>query len=97
MNFLSLITVFVATFVFTSASVSVNNPFYCFSEDPIRPQNGMYATQTAYDVTRGSMVDPAVSSCTPTKFWMASRHGGRMPDSQNLQRMIALAAGPVSY
>lgn len=72
------------------------NPFYCFSEDPIRPQNGMYATQTAYDVTRGSMDDPAVSSCTPTKFWLASRHGGRMPDTQNLQRMIAFAAGPVS-
>ena len=60
MNTLSLITVFVATFVFTSASVSVDSPFYCFSQDPIRPQNGMYATQTAYDVTRDFMVDSVV-------------------------------------
>jgi hypothetical protein len=39
------------------ASVSVHNPFYCYTEDPIRPQIGMFATKSAYETSRGQKID----------------------------------------
>jgi hypothetical protein len=35
------------------ASVSQHNPFYCFANDPIKPQSSMFATKTAYEAVRG--------------------------------------------
>jgi hypothetical protein len=58
----------IALAAFAEASVSVHNPFYCFSTDPIRPQNTMFSTITTYESVRGRNIVP-VSTCTPTKFW----------------------------
>lgn len=72
----------------THGSVSMHNPFYCFSQDPIRPQIGMFATTTAYETVRGQTIDPNVSNCTPSKFWMVSRHGTRLPAVGNLMNIL---------
>lgn len=63
-------TLFVVTMIImlTEAGVSMHNPFYCFSQDPIRPQVGMFATTTAYETVRGQHINPNVSTCTPSKF-----------------------------
>lgn len=49
-------------FVITAvAGVSVDDPFYCYSTDPIRPQNRMHSTLTSYEIVLRSEVDPTVS------------------------------------
>lgn len=68
--------------------VSVHNPFYCFSQDPIRPQVGMFATTTAYETVRGQSINLNVSTCTPSKFWLVSRHGTRLPAVANLVNIL---------
>lgn len=47
--------------VVAEAGVSVDDPFYCYSTDPVRPQNRMHSTLTSYETVRRSQVDPAVS------------------------------------
>lgn len=69
------------------ADVSQHNP-YCFSKDPIRPQFGMFSWLTSYDINRGRHIDPTVSSCTPSKFWMLTRHGTRLPDNTEIESML---------
>lgn len=71
-------------FMLSSANVSMHNPFYCYSEDPIKPQMGMFSTRTAYEINRGRNVDPNVSTCNPSKFWLLSRHGTRLPSVRDL-------------
>lgn len=66
------------------ASVFMHNPFYCYSTDPIRPQIGMFATKSTYETNRGRNIDPNVSSCSPSRFWLLSRHGTRLPSSSEL-------------
>lgn len=70
------------------ADASQHNPFYCFAEDPIRPQFGMFSWLTHYDRNRGQHIDPTVSSCTPSKFWMLSRHGTRFPSGVEMESMV---------
>lgn len=73
----------------TNGSVSVHNPYYCYAEDEIRPQNGMFSTTCAYETTRGrSSIDSSVSNCTPTKFWLISRHGTRFPSISDLTKIF---------
>ncbi|KAG4078988.1 hypothetical protein HA402_001643 [Bradysia odoriphaga] len=72
----------------TDGSVSIHNPFYCFSQDPFRPQIGMFATTTAYETVRGQAINPNVSNCTPSKFWLVSRHGTRLPAVGNLVNIL---------
>lgn len=43
------------------AQVSMHNPTYCYSSDPIRPQNGMHSSQSSYEAIRRNAVDPSVS------------------------------------
>lgn len=70
------------------ASVSTHNPFYCYSDDPIRPQNGMFGSFAAYETNRVRNVNASTSQCEPTKFWMMSRHGTRLPTRTELQRIF---------
>lgn len=65
-------------------SVSMHNPFYCFSTDPIQPHLEMFTSRTAYDVIRGETINANVSTCNPSKFWMISRHGTRLPSPADL-------------
>jgi hypothetical protein len=52
---LSLVAVAVILVLSPSqASVSQHNPFYCFATDPIKPQNTMFSTKTAYEAARGN-------------------------------------------
>lgn len=55
-SFVALATVLVA-----NAQVSMHNPFYCYTADPIRPQNEMHSTQSSYEAIRRVGVDPNVS------------------------------------
>lgn len=70
------------------ASVSVHNQFYCYSQDPIRPQIGMFATKSTYETNRGQFIDPHASTCTPSRFWLLSRHGTRLPSSTELRKVF---------
>jgi multiple inositol-polyphosphate phosphatase / 2,3-bisphosphoglycerate 3-phosphatase len=71
-----------------NSSVLKHNPFYCYSQDPIRPQVGMFATKSTYETNRGQNIDPTVSSCSPSKFWLLSRHGTRLPSKTDLGKMF---------
>lgn len=33
--------------------------------------------------------------CTPSRFWYVGRHGGRLTDDVNIERIYNLAEGPV--
>ncbi|KAJ6642109.1 Multiple inositol polyphosphate phosphatase 1, partial [Pseudolycoriella hygida] len=48
----------------------------------------MFATTTAYETVRGRNLNPNVSTCTPSKFWMVSRHGTRLPAVANLRNIL---------
>lgn len=72
----------------SDASVSVHDPFYCYFNDPIRPQVGMFSIISTYETSRGRSIDPNVSNCTPSKFWLVSRHGTRLPNEADIQNMI---------
>lgn len=88
MENLKLIFLMIFAFSWTEAGVSIHNPFYCYTQDPIRPQIGMFATKSTYETNRGRDIDPNVSSCTPSKFWMLSRHGTRLPSSSDLRKIF---------
>lgn len=83
-----LLLVFPLFFVLSNGSVSMHNPFYCYSEDSIRPQMGMFSTKTAYETSRGQSINASVSSCTPSKFWFVSRHGTRLPSTADLRNIF---------
>lgn len=76
-------------FLLTNGGVSMHNNYYCYSKDPIRPQNGMFSTKTAYETNRGRNIDATVSSCTPSKFWLVNRHGTRLPSLSDLTKIFA--------
>lgn len=69
------------------SSVSMHNPFYCHSTDPIKPQLGMFTSRTAYDVVRGDNINPNVSTCNPSKIFMITRHGSRFPTAADIANM----------
>lgn len=73
----------------TNAGVSMHNPYYCYAQDPIRPQVGMFSSITSYETNRGrNTIDPEVSSCRPAKFWFVSRHGTRLQTRTELQNIL---------
>jgi len=76
------------------AQQSMHNPYYCYMLDPVRPQNGMHTTQSSYLSIRRPIVDPQASTCTPSRFWLLSRHGGRFPTTENMIGIMNLANGP---
>ena len=93
-----LLTVFLLfCFANVDAGVSQHDEFYCFNDDPIRPQNSMFSTQSGYEGIRGRNINPSVSSCQPSRFWLVARHGGRNPPAATVQLMRDFASGPVSY
>ncbi|XP_062550122.1 multiple inositol polyphosphate phosphatase 1-like [Armigeres subalbatus] len=59
---------------------------YCYSRDRHRSQSKHFATKTAYEVVRGSASskDHIVPNCTPTKFWLLSRHGTRLMGEKDI-------------
>lgn len=52
---------FFAAVLVVSAQVSMHNPNYCYSSDPIRPQNGMHSTQSSYEAILRSAINVNVS------------------------------------
>lgn len=85
-----LILILASALTLAAASVSVNNPFYCYSQDPIRPQLNMFSIISTYETNRGhDSVDPSVSACTPSKFWLISRHGTRLPSRTDITNILA--------
>lgn len=50
------------SYLVVEAQVSLHNRNYCYSSDPIRPQNGMHATSSSYEAIRRPAVNPGVSS-----------------------------------
>lgn len=74
--------------IFTQAGVSVHNPFYCYSEDPIRQWTGLGGINSPYEPNRGHLINPNVSTCSPSKFWMTGRHGARFPFDTDLPDLI---------
>lgn len=71
----------------TFGNVSVHNPFYCYAQDRIRQQLGMFSIYSAYETHRGDSVDPSASSCTPSKFWFMNRHGTRLQSRSEIQNI----------
>lgn len=55
----SSIILFLATVA--DAGVSMNNPFYCYSTDVIRPQVQMHSTRSSYEAVRRTSVNPTAS------------------------------------
>lgn len=74
-----------------SSQQSTHDPFYCLSNDPIRPQNSMFSTVTAYDNIRHNSVNPNLSTCRPVKFWMLSRGGTQTPSVDQINAMRTLS------
>lgn len=66
----------------------MHNPFYCFTQDPINPQIRMFGTLSAYESNRGHQIDGSLSSCNPSKFWMVSRHGTRLPARSEMNKIF---------
>jgi len=79
MKVISILLVAALALLSVEGQQSIHNPYYCYSLDPVRPQNGMHSTQASYATIRRPLVDPLVSSCTPSRFWMLAREGGQFP------------------
>lgn len=75
-------------FISTESGVSVHNPFYCYSEDPIRTWTGLGGINSPYEPVRGQFINANVSTCHPSKFWMSSRHGSRYPFERDLPNLL---------
>lgn len=76
--------------VLTECGVSVHDPFYCYTQDPIRPQNEWFGFHTGYETIRGRNINANVSTCNPSKFWLLSRHGTRWPNPTELNNIWAI-------
>lgn len=89
---LSVAQLFILSSVLVSmqAGPSVHNPFYCYSEDPIRQLTRLGGYYTPYEAVRAPFIDPNVSTCNPSKFWMMGRHGSRYPADTQDARLVDL-------
>lgn len=92
MSILIKFLVFLLTLFWVDASVSRHNPFYCYSQDPFRPQVEHFSIISTYETSRGNIVTPRSSSCTPSKFWLISRHGTRLPSRSDINDMLQNSA-----
>lgn len=85
--------------IVADCGVSINNPFFCYMTDPIRPMTNMFSTYTSYEAIRHinfTTVNPYTSACTPSRFWYLGRYGGRFPTYYRIEGMINLADSSVS-
>lgn len=87
---LFVVNLFVLSLVFvsTNAGVSVHNPFYCYSEDPVRSWTALGGIHSPYEHNRGQIINANVSTCNPSKFWMLGRHGARLPLDTELPNIL---------
>lgn len=62
---------------------------YCYSQDSDRTQVKHFATKTAYEVIHGpsSSREHIVPNCRPSKFWLLSRHGTRLPGKKAISAL----------
>ena len=88
MVWLPISVVLCFTILKVESSVSKHNRFYCFSQDPVKPQIGMFATKSTYETNRGQNIDAHASTCTPSKLWLLSRHGTRLPSKTELGKIF---------
>lgn len=88
MLYIAQLFLFSLAAILTEGGVSMHNPFYCLSTDPIQPQIRMFTSRTAYDVARGENINPNVSTCNPSKAFMITRHGSRLPESSDIALMF---------
>lgn len=86
MKWLAAITLI--AFINFSSAQNIHDPNYCYAFDAERPQQPRWADRTSNDFIRGHSVNPQVSSCTPSKFWLLMRHGDRLPSTNDINRMI---------
>lgn len=63
---------------------------YCYSTDVLRPQNIRMNTKTAYQLVRGGQSANIPAGCTPSKFWLLSRHGTRLPSTSKIEKLEGL-------
>ncbi|XP_037028749.1 multiple inositol polyphosphate phosphatase 1-like [Bradysia coprophila] len=86
---LSILRLFVLSlaFISTQGGVSVHNPFYCYSEDPVRTWTGLGGINSPYEPNRGQFINANVSTCNPSKIWMSGRHGSRFPFEGDLPNL----------
>ncbi|CAO1429342.1 unnamed protein product [Diamesa serratosioi] len=89
MNLLTIGVLFATVVVLANAQQ--HDPNYCFVTDPIRRQLGMFSSRTAYEINRGRSINPAVSSCTPSRFWFYTRHAARLPGVNDINRINAIS------
>ncbi|XP_055621311.1 multiple inositol polyphosphate phosphatase 1 isoform X2 [Toxorhynchites rutilus septentrionalis] len=61
---------------------------YCYSQDSDRTQSKHFATKTAYELIRAtSNREHVVPNCRPSKFWLLSRHGTRLPGKKDIESL----------
>ncbi|XP_070502369.1 multiple inositol polyphosphate phosphatase 1-like [Chironomus tepperi] len=70
------------------AAQSAHDPNYCYAFDAIRPQQSRWADRTSNNAARASSINPNVSQCTPSRFWLYMRHGDRLPSTNDINRMV---------
>nr|XP_029723160.1 multiple inositol polyphosphate phosphatase 1-like [Aedes albopictus]XP_029723161.1 multiple inositol polyphosphate phosphatase 1-like [Aedes albopictus] len=60
---------------------------YCYSRDHDRSQAKRFATKTSYELIHGSSSsrEHIVPNCIPSKLWLLSRHGTRLPGKKDIQ------------
>lgn len=63
---------------------------YCYAKDSQRPQNMRMNTKTAYQLIKDDDNITVPSGCTPSKFWLISRHGTRLPTPNHIPKMQKL-------
>lgn len=56
--FLAVVSVVILSITCVQSQVSQHDEFYCFSDDPVRPQDVMFAAQSGYAPSRGRRVNP---------------------------------------
>lgn len=61
---MAFLAIIIAITIFDTALPQriMHDEYYCYSQDPIRPQNGMHASESAYEALRRPAIDPNVSS-----------------------------------
>ncbi|XP_055601964.1 multiple inositol polyphosphate phosphatase 1 isoform X2 [Uranotaenia lowii] len=62
---------------------------YCYSIDSDRTQAKHFSTKTAYEVIRAptSNREYIVPNCIPSKVWLLSRHGTRLPGKKDIESL----------
>lgn len=78
----------VLSLAFLAATQEVHDPNYCYSTDPLRPQQPRWADRTSIEFVRGHYFNPQPTTCTPARFWLYMRHGDRLPSTNDINRMI---------